>query len=328
MRLIFVDTETNDLPRAGSGPRIVSICWMICSESGRLEKMENHLVIPSGFVISPNAMAVHGITFEQARRDGKPLSSVLRRFVDDINSPGPTIIVGHNVTFDLDAIADECRRCDLNVDIETLPFICTMEGSRTFCQIPNRNGKGFKPPRLQELYLHLFGQHFSGAHDAEADVRATARCFFELVDRRVIPDVAIAARRRSPPEHRRKRPETIVFPGKGYSISYLKKQFTEPPEFDFGDGEMESAEPGQSTQIPREGLGHYSSSPADFVDPKPGPEPEQQQPRAVGNSASDQGRVTVVVRCPRCSQRLRAAAFKLLDITCPRCRHMFRKFTG
>lgn len=39
---------------------------------------------------------------------------------------------------------------------------------------------GFNGPILQELHNHLFNEDFDGAHDALADVKATARCFFEL----------------------------------------------------------------------------------------------------------------------------------------------------
>jgi len=43
-----------------------------------------------------------------------------------------------------------------------------------------------KFPTLEELHTVLFGENFQGAHDALADVRATAKCFFELLRRNVI----------------------------------------------------------------------------------------------------------------------------------------------
>ncbi len=41
--------------------------------------------------------------------------------------------------------------------------------------------KGFKQPKLEELYAKIFGSSFDNAHNAAADVNATARCFFELL---------------------------------------------------------------------------------------------------------------------------------------------------
>jgi hypothetical protein len=55
---------------------------------------------------------------------------------------------------------------------------------KEYCALPRKNG-GYKPPKLIELHEILFGESFVGAHDAAADVRACARCFFELKKRGV-----------------------------------------------------------------------------------------------------------------------------------------------
>ena len=50
-------------------------------------------------------------------------------------------------------------------------------------------GGKFKPPKLIELYEFLFEEQFQEAHNAAADVEATARIFFELLRLKVIaPD--------------------------------------------------------------------------------------------------------------------------------------------
>ena len=41
--------------------------------------------------------------------------------------------------------------------------------------------KGFKSPKLEELYETIFQEKMVNAHDAAFDVDATARCFFELL---------------------------------------------------------------------------------------------------------------------------------------------------
>jgi hypothetical protein len=48
-------------------------------------------------------------------------------------------------------------------------------------------GGRFKPPKLEELYEKLYGNKFDEAHNAAADVNATARAFFEMVRIGVVP---------------------------------------------------------------------------------------------------------------------------------------------
>ncbi len=54
-----------------------------------------------------------------------------------------------------------------------------MLGSMNFCKIPGRFGN-YKWPTLSELHIKLFGKDFENAHDALADITATADCFWEL----------------------------------------------------------------------------------------------------------------------------------------------------
>jgi DNA polymerase III subunit epsilon len=53
-----------------------------------------------------------------------------------------------------------------------------MQLATNFCRLPGPYG--YKWPSLQELHLKLFNEQFKGAHQALADVRACARCYFEL----------------------------------------------------------------------------------------------------------------------------------------------------
>jgi hypothetical protein len=53
-----------------------------------------------------------------------------------------------------------------------------MEASTDFCKI--QGYYGYKWPKLSELHIKLFGEDFDGAHDALADIEATARCFWEM----------------------------------------------------------------------------------------------------------------------------------------------------
>ena len=49
--------------------------------------------------------------------------------------------------------------------------------------------KGFKAPKLEELYEIIFKEKIINAHNAAADVDATARCFFELLRNKFFNDL-------------------------------------------------------------------------------------------------------------------------------------------
>jgi hypothetical protein len=53
-----------------------------------------------------------------------------------------------------------------------------MKGATNFCCLPGPYG--YKWPTLQELYKVLFNETLEDAHRALADVRACARCYFQL----------------------------------------------------------------------------------------------------------------------------------------------------
>jgi hypothetical protein len=56
----------------------------------------------------------------------------------------------------------------------------------SFCRLPSKSGRGYKWPTLAELHLQLFEEEFTGSHNAGADVKACARCYFELRKRGII----------------------------------------------------------------------------------------------------------------------------------------------
>ena len=190
MFLIF-DTETTGLPLRDNAPieelenwpRIVQIAWQLHDRKGELTEVENLIIRPDGFNIPYAAEKVHGISMAMAEEKGIPVSEALEKFATALASS--SYIIGHNVKFDLNITAAEFLRAGIHSRITELPSVCTMELTREFCKIPGRGNK-YKSPRLDELYRILFEESFSEAHNASADVNATARAFFELYRRRII----------------------------------------------------------------------------------------------------------------------------------------------
>ena len=193
MKYIIFDTETTGLPKnynaplsdSDNWPRLVQLAWQIHDEKGKLIENHNLIVKPDGFTIPFNASKIHGITTEKALNEGISLREVIDLFEKDLDEN--TILIGHNVGFDISVVGAEMYR----LDQETEPFtklttIDTKDDATAYCQIPGGMGGGFKWPKLTELHEKLFGVPFDEAHNAAADVNATARCFFELIRLNVI----------------------------------------------------------------------------------------------------------------------------------------------
>ena len=190
MKSIVLDTETTGLPRdykapatdAANWPRVVQVGWQVY-EDEHLICGQSSLIKPADFEIPTAATAVHGITTAVASAQGIELARVLnnlRTIAADLDA-----VVCHNAQFDLTVIAAEYARLGQTSPLARLRRICTMEAATPLLRLPGKYG--WKFPRLEELHRYLFNDAFDGAHDAMSDVKATARCFFEMQRRGVIP---------------------------------------------------------------------------------------------------------------------------------------------
>jgi DNA polymerase-3 subunit alpha len=191
MYLIF-DTETTGLPRNWSAPitdtdnwpRCIQIAWQLHDEFGNLIEHQDYLVRPEGFNIPFDAERIHGISTELAQEQGAHLKEVLEKF--NIALSKSKFIVGQNVGFDVNIMGCEFHRIGIQSPMSSMPVLdtCT-EVTASLLKLPGGRGGKFKLPTLTELHQYLFGQPFSEAHNATADVEATTRCFLELVNRQV-----------------------------------------------------------------------------------------------------------------------------------------------
>ncbi|MDH5603358.1 MAG: DNA polymerase III subunit alpha, partial [Cyclobacteriaceae bacterium] len=95
--------------------------------------------------------------------------------------------VGHNVQFDVNILGAELVRTRNDTQpLLTKTAIDTSDVSIAFCKLPGGPGGKFKKPKLIELHEKLFGEGFGDAHDAAYDVAATAKCFFGLIEKKII----------------------------------------------------------------------------------------------------------------------------------------------
>ena len=186
MFLIF-DTETTGLPNnynapisnSDNWPRMVQIAWQLHDEKGQLVEVKSYIVKPEGFIIPFGSEKIHGISTERATNEGLDLNFVLEEFLNAVDQS--KYLVGHNIEFDINIVGAELYRKQMALEIMDMASIDTKNESTEFCALPGGKGGKFKWPNLTELYTKLFNTGFDEAHNASADVVATARCFLELV---------------------------------------------------------------------------------------------------------------------------------------------------
>ena len=178
MKYLIFDTETTGFPPKG---RLVSIAWQIWDDENFLEK-DYYIIKPEGFYIPDQATRVHGITTEMALEQGEDLNKVLSVFAEKLQEVDA--VVAHNYRFDSQIVKGEFERMNFENHLEYKQVYDTMLLSTNYVKI--RNSRGYKWPTLSELHQKLFYEDFNDAHSADADVDATAKCFFELKRRGVI----------------------------------------------------------------------------------------------------------------------------------------------
>jgi DNA polymerase III epsilon subunit-like protein len=196
-KILFFDTETSDFIRKALPANDPSQAWavqigaILASPEQDFGQM-NVIIRANGRSMNPYAQEVHGISVERADAEGIDELEAAEQF--GLLLRQAEFIVCHNFAFDwsyayqllernMDNLSDEAR----SAFFLDLPGFCTMKDKNVvkMCGLKNKAGKP-KWPKLTELHQHLFGESFDDAHDAYADITATKRCFFELVNRSVI----------------------------------------------------------------------------------------------------------------------------------------------
>lgn len=182
---LFFDTETTGVPKnykaapkeVENWPRVIQLAWAFYSADEKLIASECNLIYPNGWEVPNEKFWLdHGYSTEKSKASGIRIETALDSFISVINESN--YLVAHNMNFDLPIVQAEMIRAKMSAASKPSKY-CTMMTTGNICKIPGRN-KGYKWPKLEELYYFLFNEGFDGAHDALNDVNATARCFFEL----------------------------------------------------------------------------------------------------------------------------------------------------
>ena len=187
---LFFDTETTGTPRnykapvtdLSNWPRLVQIAWILHDQNGATLAKECFIIKPNGFTIPADASRIHGITTENAQKNGADILTVLNSFSSHIEPS--QYLIAHNINFDKNIVGAEFLRAKMKNLVPNKKLICTMLSAVNYCAL---NGPyGYKYPKLIELHHKLFNYSFDGAHGALADITATSKCFWEMRKRGLI----------------------------------------------------------------------------------------------------------------------------------------------
>lgn len=194
MSYLIFDTETSNFPSPKllatdiNQARIIQLAWLLLDEQFQEVACFNSLIrLPEPYRISSGAQVAHGISQEKCNKFGVDIQWVFPLFNTAYSNA--TKVIAHNIKFDSQLLDIEYELLYNNnggYRIDNTKF-CTMEAMTPICKLPSKfPGSRYKWPKLQEAYKHCFGKEFDGAHDALADVRATASVFKWLVENKHI----------------------------------------------------------------------------------------------------------------------------------------------
>lgn len=163
-------------------PRIIQLAAFKYDQEGNEIESFELLIKPDGWTMPTGQFWVeNGFTHEENESFGVPIKKALELFISYHQES--ICMVAHNMSYDYNVLGAEMIRAGVKSSV-VIPKFCTKEIGTNFCAIPGPFG--FKWPKLEELHFELFGEDFKDAHQAGSDVKATAKCFFELVRRGVI----------------------------------------------------------------------------------------------------------------------------------------------
>lgn len=174
-RLGVFDLETTGVDVDSS--RIVSACVAVLDDAGDVVARWDWLADP-GIEIPAAASAVHGITTERVRAEGRTARTVVAEIAQTLRvlfATGVPVVV-YNAPYDLSLLDRECRRYGLEPIEAPGPIIDPLVIDKSLDRY--RKGK-----RTLEVTAALYEVPLTDAHDAGSDAIAAGRLALALLHR-------------------------------------------------------------------------------------------------------------------------------------------------
>jgi DNA polymerase III epsilon subunit-like protein len=209
MRVLVFDTETTGLPKSkimnpdtlNLWPHIVQFSYVIYDTilNDIVHSSDSIVKLKDGIIIPEDSIKIHGVTNEISQKNGTNIEVILNEFFSHLRNID--LLVGHNVSFDINMIKVELLRFIyetkyniLEDDVKTYKYnlhfltnykniYCTLHESINLCNIKaiDKFGKEYiKFPKLLELHQKLFESTPNNLHNSFNDILVTLRCFMKL----------------------------------------------------------------------------------------------------------------------------------------------------
>lgn len=175
MLSLILDTETTGVPLKGVAPsdsrqaRVMQLGAVLLDDDKEVACFYSRLFPDQWPTVHPAATAAHGLTVEMCTKTGvgqKYAFGVLTEM-----ALAADVVVAHNWAFDYQMLTIEYEL--LGELFAPKKHACSMQLLTPVCGLTKSNGTP-KWPSLAEAYAYCTGKSIDKAHDALADVRATA----------------------------------------------------------------------------------------------------------------------------------------------------------
>jgi len=175
MKTLVIDCETtglvkNRLVPLARQPKVIELFGLTVEEEDEVLAFSS--LFNPGHGVDADTTRITGIT-DNMLAEAESFAEKAQAIKDAIERHDE--VVAHNLSFDKTMIDLEMERVGLTIEWPQL--ICTVEATVHL--------KGHRL-NLNALHHFLFDEEFTGAHRAENDVRALARCFKELRKRGIV----------------------------------------------------------------------------------------------------------------------------------------------
>ena len=208
MRVLVFDTETTGLPKSkiinpdtlNLWPHVVQFSFVVYDTSINdiIKSCDSIVKLDKDVIIPEETTKIHGITNKISRIKGIKFETILDEFFYSLRNVD--ILVGHNISFDINMVKVEILRLIYSNEIENdktkykyaLYFLtnfknicctCSLKDSVDLCNITTFDKKGnpyLKYPKLIELHEKLFQSVPNNLHNSFNDILVTLRCFMKL----------------------------------------------------------------------------------------------------------------------------------------------------
>ena len=213
-KVLFYDLETTGLVKTTRGlkpeeeypnyeeldkynnARIVSIGWIYMKKFNydneiNIENINESIIKPNGFEIPKEAIAIHGITNEEANMKGKNIKDMLKEIGKIIKNCD--YIIGYNVYYDINILLSELYRKKRNITIEKILKLKAEEKIICMGQISSKEAKPDKfykyniyaIPKQTEVYKKCFNNELINAHNAKADVLGMIKIMYWIYENKI-----------------------------------------------------------------------------------------------------------------------------------------------